>query len=458
MCTIKVVNFFTLDNISKAYEDRIRLKSGHGIDRISVVDFEKHKDEHFHVIKQKCLDSSYRFTPYLQKLILKGPNKFPRSISIPTVRDKIVLSILNSALQEAFPDSVKRELPNVKVRNLAEAVSKSQGKCNLHRIDIKSYYDNIEFKLLLKELNASNLDDEFTSLILRAMKNPTVPVGYHKTDRRKYVNHENKGVPQGLPISNILAEIYLRDIDIHLAQNCLHYDRYVDDIIALTGNEIDFGILCKEALEAKQLRLNEEKSNFCCEAECINYLGYTISGLDISVKKSTLERHIHSIAMMFVRLRKALYIDKSINNNKIGAENIKNAFIEDLNVKIAGAKFQNKRYGWLQYFSEINDKSIPYLIDNFIIGQFKRCPVFANVPKALKKASRAFYELKHNWQATKYLHDYELFDSKDKRTWLTNRGLALGTFTKDEIDRLYSYHVGRFLSQIEKDMGVEYKI
>jgi hypothetical protein len=161
---------------------------------------------------------------------------------------------------------------------------------------------------------------------------------------------------------------------------------------------------------------------------------------------------------MFARLRKAIYIDTRRKTNQIGAKKIKKAFVEDLNIKLTGAKFQNKRYGWLQYFSEINDIRILYQIDNFVRDNFKRCNVFKSIPQKIKKASRAFYELKYNWRDTTYIHNYEVLDFKEKRKWLTNRGLAAGTFTEDTIDRLYAYHVGRFLNQIEKDMGVDYKI
>jgi hypothetical protein len=459
MCAaIKIEDYFTLDNISEVYDKRIRSKSGRGIDRTSVVDFDKDAEGHFEVIRRKCANSTYRFSPYLQRLILKGPKKFPRSISIPTVRDKIVLSILNSVLQDAFPDSVKRELPNVKVRNLAKALNKSNGARSLHRVDVEAYYDNIDHEQLFSELDSSELASEFLTLIRRAVRNPTVPEGYHREDRQNYANKDGKGVPQGLPISNVLAEIYLKDTDEVLEKLCFHYDRYVDDIVALTDPEVDFEGVCQSALKDKDLGLNTDKSDFCCKDECTIYLGYTLSGSDISVRQSTLEKHLRSISMMFVRLKKAIYIDGKRKDKQIGVENIKKAFLEDLNVKITGAKFQTKRYGWLQYFSEINDKNIPYLIDNFVRGQFKRCSVFPTIPDDLKKVSRAFYELKFNWWDSTYLHDYELSDFKDKRAWLTNRGLALGQFSKDEIDRLYAYHVGRFLNQIEKDMGVDYKI
>ncbi|ACS79417.1 reverse transcriptase domain-containing protein [Maridesulfovibrio salexigens] len=447
---------FSLEHIEQVYEERVRLKSGRGIDRVSVVDFDKRKDEYFNNIHVKCLNGTYKFSPYLQKLILKGPESFPRKISIPTVRDKIVLSILNSIIQEIFPHCVNRELPNVKVRNLKNVIATCNCDYEFHRVDIKSYYDNIDIEQLFGILNG-NIDDELLLLLLhRAVINPTVPQNYSRSEKSKYAN-KDKGVPQGLPISNVLAEIYLLDFDEYMNDKCKFYDRYVDDIVALALPIVDFEKSCEDKFKIKNLPLNTDKTKFCCEVSEVNYLGYAIEGDLVTVKRRTLERHFYSIAMMFSRLRKAIFMDNKRKDKGIGADEIKNAFVEDLNVKLTGAKFHNKRYGWLQYYSEINDLEIPYVIDNFVAQQFYRCEHFTKLPNSLKKVSRAYYELKYNWRDTNYIHDYELVDIKEKRRWLTERGLRLAKFTTDDIDRFYSYHVGKFLGHIEADLGVDYK-
>ncbi|MCB6543455.1 hypothetical protein SDC9_70731 [bioreactor metagenome] len=446
---------FEMNFISDIYETKIRNKSGRGIDRMSVIDFDRKKEVHFSTIARKCCSGTYKFSLYLQRLILKGPHSKPRSISIPTVRYKIVLKILNIILQNYFPDCVKRELPNVKVRNLASQISSHDNALYLHRLDIKSYYDNINIEKLCSILTGSNIPPAILALIRGAITTQSVQSGHHKSDLHNII--PTNGVPQGLPISNMLAEIYLRNIDTELKAKFEYYDRYVDDIVILSKTKDNIDKYCEAVFSDIDLELNTEKTKYFCQDSPVQFLGYTLLQNEITVKATTLEKHLRSISMMFARLKKTLSLEKK-RKRKIGVGIIKSAFVEDLNVKIAGAKYQNKRYGWLQYFSEITDTQIPYLIDNFVRTQFQKSPVFSTIPPDLKHASRAFYELKFSGKSTTYLHNYEEVDTQKKRDWLTKRGLAPGTFTGPNIDQLYAYHVGRFLSQIERDMGLDYKI
>lgn len=453
-------DLFSRNNLAEIYEKRIQPKSGRGIDRVSVIDFNKDKTNQFDIIGRKCLTGEYKFSPYLQHLILKSHTKPPRIISIATIRDKLVLSVLNTALQETYPECVNRELPNVKIKSLCAALNelrtKKQG-FDLHRIDISAFYDSIDVDRIIGIIKISEMDHNIIKLISKAIVNPTVPNGTSRSNRANFKH--DKGIPQGLPISNILAEIYLKDTDSVFSDECIYYNRYADDIIAITEQQVDFESICEDSFREIGLDINSEKSQFCCGQQQINYLGYSIDEDEITVKKKTIERYLQSISMMFVRFRKAVYIDsKREKKKRIGMNEIKSAFLEDLNIKIAGAIFQNKKYGWLQYFSEITDKSILYIIDNFVKDMFRRCPHFKKIPRNLKKASRAYHELKYNWRQTGYIHNYMNAGAREKRRWLTRRGLAPGTFTTDEIDRLYLYHVGRFVDQMERDLGVAYKL
>ncbi|WP_245577843.1 reverse transcriptase domain-containing protein [Maridesulfovibrio bastinii] len=427
---------------------------------MSIVDFDRKKEFHFSVISSKCISGTYKFTPYLQKLIVKSACERPRMISIPTVRDKVVLTTLNRILQDVMPDFVNREHPNLKIRNLSDYMGGS-GTCgkklSLNRIDIKGFYDNLNRDRLKDILRTKMNDDALVSLLLKAINNISVPNGYHKEERSKYKESQKNGVPQGLPISNILAEAYLEEFDAVLTRSSNYYDRYVDDIVAITDVD-DFEEQCLELFSELRLELNVEKSSFDCSLNNLDFLGYKFVNGYVSVRDSSFERFLRSISMMFVRLRKAIGIDRRKEKlRQLGIENIEAAFIEDLNVKISGARFKSKRYGWIQYFSEINDMSKLNIIDSHVARELGRCSFFRSLPK-VKKATRAYFELKYNWRDSEYFFDYETDDIEVKHRWLRRRGLAKVSFSTDEIDRLYDYHVGKFLNQMETDLGVDYHI
>ncbi len=93
---------FSKKNIKNVFEKDIRNKPSIGIDGININAFEKKLDTEMEIINRKVLNQTYNFSFYKEKLISKGRDKFPRVISIPTVRDKIVLKSIFNTLSDIF--------------------------------------------------------------------------------------------------------------------------------------------------------------------------------------------------------------------------------------------------------------------------------------------------------------------------------------------------------------------
>ena len=94
----------------------------------------------------------YNFSPYLEKLISKGRNKAPRVISIPTIKDRIVLYALKEVLHELFPECVNTELVNKKIKDIFSYLGVS-GETKIIRLDIKDFYGSINQKILFDKIN-----------------------------------------------------------------------------------------------------------------------------------------------------------------------------------------------------------------------------------------------------------------------------------------------------------------
>jgi retron-type reverse transcriptase len=84
------LKYFSKKNIQKVYNESIRNKPSVGIDGKNIDCFDRNLKQEIEIIYRKILQGSYNFSFYKEKLILKGKNKYPRVISIPTIRDKIV--------------------------------------------------------------------------------------------------------------------------------------------------------------------------------------------------------------------------------------------------------------------------------------------------------------------------------------------------------------------------------
>lgn len=230
-------NFFTETFLTEIFNDRIKKKNFKGIDKIRPTQFDKSKDIEIKRIVDRYKKESYKFIPYLEILRNKGRNKAPRMISSPTVRDKITLTALKEYLHEKFPECVPNKLANCVVRELKQKID-SQKYQFYYRTDIKSFYDEINRSKLLNIISLRVLNTRIVKILNDSIENVTIPPNESKRNRESY--RTAKGIPQGLPISNILAQIYLEEIDNYFFKRKICYFRFVDDIIILTENKTGF--------------------------------------------------------------------------------------------------------------------------------------------------------------------------------------------------------------------------
>lgn len=464
--------YFKIKSLKEIYINKFQSTTTKGIDRLSGRQFKKQATSQIRVIKKKCLNGTYKFSPYLELLSNKGRGKAPRVLAIPTIRDRIVLHALKEILFDIFPECKPPKLANTYVHDIEKFVSdNSHLQLTVFRADIKTFYDSIDREILLKKLKKRIKSRRLLTLIKRAIETPIVPKIYHRKNIKNYIEKSNNiGIPQGLSISNILASIYLYELDINIKQvnNIDLYCRYVDDILIFAKNEnIDeIEKNFKTKIENLGLKLNQDKTYKKSAQEEFEYLGYHFELPKITVRTSTIEKFIHSIAAKFSsyihnrekRLRKLKRLNKQLKY-KERLEKLKFIFIEELNEKITGAISEKRRYGWIFYFNAINDESILYKIDNIIHNLFHRLDDFGKVPPPnLKKISRAFYQSKYN-PTDGYIHNYNNYITKEQKIkFLKQRGELKSEkgYSEKEINELYEKFKQRNLSYLDKDDAILY--
>lgn len=450
-------NYFRLKIIKKVYSEKISKKATRGIDRIGIKKFNQIKNDQLNIIYKKCNKGIYRFSPYVEKLQSKGRNKKPRLISVSTVRDRIVLYILKEILHEIFPESVYRKLPNNYIKEIKEFYIKNKTKHLCYfKTDIKSFYDNINHEILIKIIKSRVKSKKVIGLIKSSLKTPTVPINYKKKDKSKY--KREYGVPQGLAISNILANIYLKEIDSKLKNIGIKYIRYVDDILIFIDENDTSNIEEKVEIILSDYHLLLNKSKTECQLSHVDfeYLGYLISPSRTSIKESNVERFITAVAAKFSsylhnaeeRTKKYPWIDQEIQRT---------VFLEDLNEKITGSLNEKKRYGWLFYFLEITDMSLLHKLDGIIVNFFKRLYEFNMLPPIeLKKLSKSFYKAKYDPRGG-YIHNYDKYETiAEKMNYLANRGYINPDkyYKKEDIEIIFNRVKRKRLTDLELDIGI----
>ncbi len=302
---------FTLKYLRGIFESKIQSQKSRGIDRINAHQFSQNKkrySEQLEIIKYKCIETSYKFSPYVEILKSKGRDKNPRIIAVPTVRDRIVLYALKEILSNVFEDCVRRKLANTYIHDI-EKVTKNinpldLGDLGVFTTDIRNFYGSIDQELLIQKLSTRIKSQKILILIKRAISTPIVPKNYRRSQIQQYYAKEKIGIPQGLSISNILADIYVsEDIDQSIKDHySCNYFRYVDDIILFSRKEdlekIKNTII--EKLDLLKLEHHEKnKTSFGTGKEAFEYLGYRFELPKITVRQSTIDKFISSIAAKF---------------------------------------------------------------------------------------------------------------------------------------------------------------
>ncbi len=248
-------------NLNAAYRQVYRNKGAAGVDEVQVTELKSILKTHGKQYTEQIERESYQVSPILGVEIPKSNGK-KRLLGIPTVVDRVIQQALQQALQPVFEPSFQKHSYGFRPkRNAHGAIAQSLDNINsgyqyIVDIDLKSFFDEVEHYVLL-ELIYKKVKCKPTMKLLRSFLRAPILIDGKLHKRRK-------GVPQGSPLSPLLSNIQLNELDKELEKRGHRYVRYADD----------FSIYVKSKKSAKrvgnsiykflrdklQLPINREKS------------------------------------------------------------------------------------------------------------------------------------------------------------------------------------------------------
>lgn len=451
---------YEFSELVKTYELRIEPRGGRGIDRLGVSSFALQRDRQLADASRKCLAGTYRFAPYQEYLVPRGAARPPRQLSVPTLRDRVVLFQLKEFLQSLFPAQVGRYLPNEYIRHIKTfAQNNDITGLSIIRTDIRSFFSTIQHDQLFRQINKTINCPRALDLITRAIRVPTIPAFTTRSERRRQRNRV--GVPQGLPVSNVLASIYLADFDEEMKANSLLYRRYVDDMILIVRPEELSVVITRmqAALGLLGLTINPEKTQTLSASDAFEFLGYSIKLPSVTVKPQTVERFLRALAAKFSRYQ---HLSRERRHPSwLTLDQRTAAFVEDVGETITGAISEARRYGWLFYFLEITDLTLLHRLDVVITRLFSRLSDFKGYDlSVLKRLSRSYYEAKYSPQSGYILNYNKISTPRDMIDFLIRRGIVdpadASTMSVEAVVARYQNEKARRLVRLEKDVGFLY--
>lgn len=226
-------------NMMRAYYQVKRNKGSAGVDGMTLNELYDYLTKHRESMEQSLLDGRYLPQAILGVEIPKSNGKV-RLLGVPTVIDRMLQQAVGQLLANVFDmdfeDYSYGFRPN---RNAQQAVLKAQeyinaGLQDIVDIDLKSFFDEVDHCILL-QLLYRKLKCPLTLRLIRKWLRAPMQINGKLVKRRK-------GVPQGSPLSPILSNIMLNELDKELDRRGLKYVRYADD----------FSIYCKSQYQARK--------------------------------------------------------------------------------------------------------------------------------------------------------------------------------------------------------------
>jgi len=212
------------------------VKANHGaagVDGISVEAFEQRIREHWHTVVAKVGEGRYKPAVVKRVYIPKGSGG-RRPLGIPTVLDRLLQQAMLVVLQPHFEPQFSEHSYGFRPgRSAHDAVRAAQGyiaegKDWVVDIDVRSFFDEVNHDLLMHRVGQVIRDKRVLKLIGRYLRAGVYEEGEVTKTRR--------GVPQGGPLSPLLANIYLDALDKELESRGLSFCRYADDCNIYVGS------------------------------------------------------------------------------------------------------------------------------------------------------------------------------------------------------------------------------
>lgn len=277
-------------NLAEAWR-RVRRNGGAaGIDRMPVASFPAFARAHWTKVRAKMQAGTYVPAPVRRTLIPKKDGG-ERPLGIPTVLDRIIQQALAQELGGVFEVEFSEHSYAYRTgRNAHDALravrnAAAEGHTAAVDCDLKGFFDHVDHDLLMARVAAKVRDKRVLHLIGRYLRAGVVlPDGTREPTPR--------GVPQGGPLSPLLANIMLTPLDRELERRGLRFARYADDFLILVPSRAEAERVMAEVVGFVEGRLkltvNAAKSRVAPLAAC-TFLGCRITRTKIRWSEAAVE-------------------------------------------------------------------------------------------------------------------------------------------------------------------------
>jgi group II intron reverse transcriptase/maturase len=264
-------------NLWPAYERVLKNKGAAGVDGIGVAEFKGHLQRHWPTIKAKLLAGEYIPSP-VRRVDIPKPQGGVRTLGIPTLTDRLIQQALHQVLSPIFEPTFSASSYGFRPgRSAHQAVRAAQrhvaeGRRVVVDLDLEKFFDRVNHDLLMGKLAQGVGDRRVLQLIRRYLEAGMMAEGL--------VSPRREGTPQGGPLSPLLSNILLTDLDRELERRGHAFCRYADDcniyVRSRQAGERVLASLTRFLTQRLKLKVNAAKSAVARPWER-KFLGYSLT-------------------------------------------------------------------------------------------------------------------------------------------------------------------------------------
>ena len=280
----KIVDY---GNLNRAYKQVLRNAGSSGVDKMEVEELSPWLGAHLHELRKLILTEEYKVS-LVRKVEIPKSTGGTRTLGIPTVKDRLIQQAIHQELNRYYEPHFSEHSYGFRPgRDAHQAITQAshyikEGKEWVVDIDLEKFFDRINHDRLMQRLSKGIGDKKLLRLINAYLKTGMMEGGL--------IEQRIAGTPQGGPLSPLLSNIVLDELDKELESRGHSFCRYADDcniyVKSKTAGERVMTSVVNFIEKRLKLKVNHNKSGVRhCSA--VKFLGYTLlekGGIRISDK------------------------------------------------------------------------------------------------------------------------------------------------------------------------------
>jgi len=339
------------DNLERALKQVKSNKGASGVDKMTVDELTPFLQQHWPRIKQDLLEGTYKPAP-VRRFEIPKPDGGVRQLGIPTVLDRFIQQAIQQILTPIFEPTFSNFSYGFRPgKSARQAVRQAQcyiqsGKKIVVDIDLEKFFDSVNHDVLMMKIVKRVADKRIHQIIRKYLQVGVMLNGCCVATE--------EGTPQGGPISPLLSNIMLNDLDQELAQRGHSFVRYADDcniyVATKRAGQRVYASVAKFISKRLKLKVNEQKSAVDHPSRR-KFLGFSFT-------------QCWEVKLRIAPKTKQKFKDKirQITNRNWG-----------ISMEERLKKLNSYLMGWSGYFGIIQTKSVLQELDEWIRRRLRAC-------------------------------------------------------------------------------------